>query len=331
MKTVRNHSAIRSAILTVFLSAVCTNAATPTAPSFAKVQRRYIATAYITVLSIPIFSRSGVGLGYASAEEQLTGSESSLSLRFLSGSLPERAHGLNRFGFIQETVQQNNAVMVSARYFGLMTASSEESIGDAKKALESKTGDTVPFVAAQAFINPVTARYSVRHMLLPSGYRQSNADQLLNQVQAEFASTKAGEPEKSLNLNGELISTFLCSVRRAIETGEPRFDNRLVYNGKTFRFHAEKHLDPKVGEELRKTGIVAAAARVTALAGTIHNEKTNEVTSFRLWFEQGSANFLPLRFDFKPKSYLRLVFDADPHAPAEPLGTESLSLSRFPK
>jgi hypothetical protein len=327
----RNHLAARLAIVITFLSAICGNAATPTGPSLQKVQRRYIATAYITVLSIPIFSRTGVGLGYASAEEQLTGSESSLSLRFLSGSLPERAHGLNRFGFIQETVQQKDAVMVSARYFGLMTASGEESISDAKKALEAKTGDTVPFVAAQAFINPSTARYSVRHMLLPAGYRESNADQLLNQVEAEFALAKTGEPEKSLNLNGELISTFLCSVRRAIETGDSKFDNRLVYNGKTFRFHAEKHLDPKVGEELRKSSIVATSDRVTALAGTIRNEKTNEATNFRLWYEQGSPNFLPLRFDFKPKSYLRLVFDADPHAPAERTGSASLSLNRGPK
>jgi hypothetical protein len=45
---------------------------------------------------------------------------------------------------------------------------------------------------------------------------------------------------------------------------------------------------------------------------TIHNEKTNESSSFRLWFEADSPNFLPLRFEFKPKSYLRLVFDAEP-------------------
>ena len=42
------------------------------------------------------------------------------------------------------------------------------------------------------------------------------------------------------------------------------------------------------------------------------NEKTHESTPFRLWFESGSPNFLPLRFEYKPKGYLKLVFDAEP-------------------
>jgi hypothetical protein len=57
------------------------------------------------------------------------------------------------------------------------------------------------------------------------------------------------------------------------------------------------------------------------LSGALRNEKTNEVTNFRLWFEQGSANFLPLRFEFKPKSYLRLVFDMEPAAALEDAAT----------
>ncbi len=315
------------ALLSAVLSGACLNAAA----GLQKVERKYVATAYITVLSIPIFSRSGVGVGYASAEEKLVDGERLLSLRFLSGSRPERARGLNRFGFIQENVQQKEGLMLSARYFGLMTANGEESIGEAKKALETEPVRMVPFVAAQAFISPTTARYSVRHLLLPSGYQESNADQLLSQVRAEFASDKPGEPEKSLNLNGEPISTFLCSVRRAIETGQQKFDNRLVYNGKTFRFHAEKHPDAKVGEELRKSGITTSPSKVMALAGTIRNEKTNEATTFRLWYESGSANFLPLRFEFKPKSYLRLVFDTDPHAPEEFSSSGTLSLNEGSK
>jgi hypothetical protein len=55
------------------------------------------------------------------------------------------------------------------------------------------------------------------------------------------------------------------------------------------------------------------------LSGVLRNEKTHEASSFRLWFEQGSANFLPLRFEFKPKSYLRLVFDEEPLVQAQAL------------
>ena len=35
-------------------------------------------------------------------------------------------------------------------------------------------------------------------------------------------------------------------------------------------------------------------------------------TTFRLWFDRTSPNSLPLRIEFQPKSYLRLVFGAVP-------------------
>ncbi len=275
-------------------------------------QRRYKATAYITFLSVTIFSRSGVGFGFAGTDEHSRGEQQSFSLRFLSGSTPERAHGLNRFGFIQENVEQTNRATVSADYFGLMTANGEESLSDAKAALDSKAGDRTPFVAARALISQEKTSYSVRHLLLPSSYRGSNADQLLQQVQAEFATPAPGQKEQTELLNGQAAETFLNSVRQAIEAEGDHYQSRIVFNGKTFQFSAAKRPDARTGSELRKVGLTASAPGIMLLSGALRNEKTNEVSNFRLWFEQGSANFLPLRFEFKPKSYLKLVFDVEP-------------------
>src|ERR1700733_6672931 len=80
-------------------------------------ERHYKATAYVTLLSITIFSRSGVGFGFAGTNMQEQGAQQKFSLRFLSGSTPERAHGLNRFGFIQENVEECNRTTVTADYF----------------------------------------------------------------------------------------------------------------------------------------------------------------------------------------------------------------------
>jgi len=287
--------------------------------SHSSFQRHYTATAYITLLSITIFSRSAVGFGYAGIEERTDGARQSLSLRFLSGSSPERAHGLNRFGFIQENVEQKNRIMVAADYFGLMTANAEDSFRDAKAALNSTTGAQVAFVAARAVINQQKTSYSVRHMLLPSSYRGSNADQLLEQVQAEFAAPLVGQSEKTETLNGSATSTFLSSLRQAILAAGDAYQSRIVFNGKIFQFHASLHPDAKTGVELQRAGLTASPDAITQLSGVLRNEKTNEISTFRLWFEQGSPNFLPLRFEFKPKSYLRLVFDEDPSAPAQTL------------
>jgi hypothetical protein len=274
-------------------------------------ERHYKATAYVTLLSITIFSRSGVGFGFAGTNMQENGAQQKFSLRFLSGSTPERAHGLNRFGFIQEHVEELNRATVTADYFGLMTANGEESLSDAKAALETKGGQNVPFVAARAVIDQQKTDYSVRHMLLPSSFRGSNADELLQRVQAEFALAAPGQVDKTEQLNGQSTGTFLNSLRQAIVTDADSYDSRIVFNGKTFRFRALKRNDTKAGAEFQKGGLTESAQNVMMLNGSLRNEKTNETTTFRLWFEKGSANFLPLRFEFKPKSYLRLVFDGE--------------------
>jgi hypothetical protein len=295
------------------------NTPSPEIQSHASFQRHYKATAYITLLAIPIFSRSGVGFGFAGADEHTRGARQQLSLRFLSGSTPERAHGLNRFGFIQENVEQRNRMMVAADYFGLMTASAEESFNDAKAALNATNSPQVPFVAARAAINQQKTIYSVRHLLLPSSYRGSNADQLLEQVQAEFAAPRLGQAEKSETHEGAAPGTFLNSLRQAILSAGATYENRIVFNGKTFQFYASKRPDAKTGGELHRVGLTTSPDAIMRLSGVLRNEKTNEVSGFRLWFEQGSANFLPLRFEFRPKPYLRLVFDEEPPTPAQTL------------
>jgi hypothetical protein len=288
-------------------------------------QRHYKATAYITLLSITIFSRAGVGFGFASIDERTQGARQPISLRFLSGSTPERARGLNRFGFIQENVEQENSATVAANYFALMTANGEESLSEAKAELDSTSDGQVAFVAARAAISRQKTCYSVRHLLLPSSYRGSNADQLLEQVQAEFAAPPAGQAEKTETLDGAPTGTFLNSLRQAILTAGDSYQSRIVFNGKTFQFKAAKRPDGKTGAELRRAGLTASPEAIVQLSGILRNEKTNEVTTFRLWFEQGLANFLPLRFEFKAKSYLRLVFDEEPPPPAQ-----TLTLNREP-
>jgi hypothetical protein len=302
-----------------------TDSTAPPAEVQRSFQRRYQATAYITFLSVPIFSRSGVGFGFAGTDEHSGGEQQKLSLRFLSGSTPERAHGLNRFGFIQENVEQKDRTTISADYFGLMTASGEESLNDAKAALNSRTGGEVAFVAARAFVSREKTSYSVRNMLLPSSYRGSNADQLLKQVQAEFAPPQPNQIEKTESLNGQPTGTFLNCLRQAILAENQTYQSRIVFNGKTFQFQAVKRRDPRTGEELRKLGLTSSPHAIVQLIGTLRNEKTSETTNFRLWFEQGSPNFLPLRFEFKAKAYLRLVFDQEP-----PLPAQQLSLNRDP-
>ena len=47
---------------------------------------------------------------------------------------------------------------------------------------------------------------------------------------------------------------------------------------------------------------------LTKLKGEILDEAPNKTSSFSVWFE--ADNPLPRRFEFQPKAYLRLIFDA---------------------
>jgi len=258
--------------------------------------RSYQATAYISLLSVTIFSRSNVGFGYARADEEVFPQRRNISLEFLSGSIPERAHGLNRFGFIQENIKERDRVCAEADYFGLMTASGEESFSQAKAALDAKS-KTTAFVAAQATINPETARYSIRHLNLSSSYRGANADQLLGQVHDSFDHAEKGQQEHTQALHGDALGTFLYSVREAMLADSDKLQTRFIYNGKTFTMHSEKRKDMKVGQELQTAGLIDTPSSTVMLTGAIRNEKTSEVTNFRLWFDSASPDPLPLRFE----------------------------------
>jgi hypothetical protein len=85
----------------------------------------------------------------------------------------------------------------------------------------------------------------------------------------------------------------------------------FVYNGKMHVLRTEKHRDAKVEAEMQRRGLAAPGAYVLRLNGAIENEGTHEHTAFTVWYQEG-CTILPLRFEFKPKSYLKLVFDTQP-------------------
>ncbi|HEX4231127.1 MAG TPA: hypothetical protein VHZ07_20790 [Bryobacteraceae bacterium] len=271
--------------------------------------RYYRATAYINILSITIFSRSDVGGGYASVEDTGQNGVEQVVMKFVSGSTPERAHGLNRLGLIQEVVRSHQGEKPESEYFGFMTASNEESFAQAKAALQSQGKGEASYVAAEGSSRGNDVRYAVKYMLKPSSYRWSNAGEFTRDVQADFF---GGDPLHYRETHGDSAATFLYSVREAIMGDAVQSESRFMHNGKFFRMQTVKAQDKRIGGEFVKAGLTANAGGIVRLNGTIRNEKSGEETSFRLWFDKQSSNELPLRFEFRPKSYLKLQFDADP-------------------
>ena len=102
--------------------------------------RHYRADAAVMFLGMTILRRENVGGGSIQLEEANSEKSRRKGIIFRAGSLPERARGLNRLGYIQEVCIEENALLREAAYFGFMTSSPEESFADAKNALEKQSG-----------------------------------------------------------------------------------------------------------------------------------------------------------------------------------------------
>ena len=302
------------------------------------VQRSYRADANIVLFGLTIFSRSDVGGGFARLTEGQSGARGNVRLLFVSGSRPDRAHGLNRMGYIEESVSEVNARPAHSEYLGFMTSSGEESLADAKKALHGPAGGNVQFVASRGEIDGASAHHTVHRLLLPASSRWTDAQHLLGLVSEDL--DHPGNDAKAADLHrGDEPGTFLYTVLSMVRSPARTTDGSFLHNGKLFHLHAVKRADEKAGQSFVEERLIVSSRDVEELSGLIRNAKTGTETTFRVWFDRTSPNALPLRFEFQPKSYLRLVFEAvsaaDPDVmkafaePARPSGGAPISRAAF--
>jgi hypothetical protein len=278
--------------------------------------RIYNANANVSIMAITLFSRSGVGGGFASLDETGKGDDRQIRLRFLSGSTPERAHGLNRLGFIEERIEEKKAAPVAIDYFGFITANKEGSAAQGRSALNASRKETVLYTAAEGSSRGQEVEYNVHDLFLPTRYRWGDAAELLQQTAATFTPATQTRRMTVRSPDGEAVQTFLYVVVRAIRSSSNAAQARFLYNGKLYNLRWEKIADERTGLDFAQSGLVASAETVVRFKGAMQREGSLDETLFRLWFDRASANPLPLRFEFWPRPYLKLVFDAQRPSPS---------------
>ncbi|HME06587.1 MAG TPA: hypothetical protein VKG25_06035 [Bryobacteraceae bacterium] len=289
--------------------------------------RAYRADAVITLFSMPVFSRAGVGGGIATFGEGLDGGRRIVSMSFAGGSFPEHAHKINRLGYIQEVVLENREVVLEnqelvlendnepqeAAYFGFMTASPEESVAEARKALAS-SGASIPYAAVEGVTSRGQHRNSKTKIFLPSSYTFAEWRTLRDRIRAAFYASDPSTTEIAAPPR-----TLLYSVAQAIRRPAGRFETPYVYNGKQYHLKLEKTPDSGAGTAFVNKGLAASAAGVYLLRGSVKGLLSGRVTNFRLWIDDDSGTVLPLRIELQPRSFLRLAFEFDPALSKGPL------------
>ncbi len=132
-------------------------------------ERRYRADAQVLLLGLPLLRREGVGGGSVRWREFQGGGATRL-LEFSGFSTADRAAGLNRLGFIREMARISENEVSECIYFGLMTASPEESADEARKALRSSAKD-LAYTAIEGRISAGDSASATAHFTAPAAIR----------------------------------------------------------------------------------------------------------------------------------------------------------------
>jgi hypothetical protein len=253
--------------------------------SRARTAATYRVDATILLLGIPVFSRSGVGGGYAAIEEF----DSVRSLQFAAGSDPARARGLNRLGFIHEL-----RGVGGSRYFGFMTSSGEESFAEARRALEGPGSPEAQYTAISGEISGGTARSRVCRFAFPAHMSWADWDRLLPAACEAFHKSAAEMPQRTRACPARVGESFLAALYRVLEAGPGRAEIPFVYGARDLLLRTVVAHDAKIGL-FRVEGKTLEGART--------------LSNFCLWYD--SASKIPLRIELQPRSFLRLTLHAD--------------------
>lgn len=256
--------------------------------------RHYRADCQVSFLGVTVFSRTHVGSANIDVREGAAANHArTIGLTFQAGSLPDRARGLNRLGFIEEFVVEQKDGAIESAYFGFMTSSTEKNMEQAHAALGPGGTEEVPYTAVEGAATQTKSQYELYQMTFPSDWNYSRCTEIVGEVRQTLAK-KALKPARAESAaKGLPPRTFLYVVREAMRSKQSQIRSAFLYNGTGFRLDVEKAHDSKKG--------------LMRLNGAIVNAKTGSKVPFRLWFEEGGH--LPLRFEYRPRPYLNLVFE----------------------
>ena len=264
-------------------------------------QRRYRADAQIYLFGFPILRRKGVGEGLAVVSSGTNGS--TRLLEFTGWSIPGRAAGLNRFGFLREVSQAEG----ECNYFGLMTSSPEESAEQARKALHSNAAEMV-YSAIQGRITPAGFLSVGTRFSAPAALTAGRKEELIDRARKALlaAPQKIGQAASRADCH----RPFLHAIERLLARPDRR-EIEYVYSDRQYRLRIERASDPRATEQFRGLRLLPPGGEADRISGRIHGMNGGKASDFRLWVDSRAADPLPLRIEYQPRSFLRLVFEGE--------------------
>jgi hypothetical protein len=267
-------------------------------------ERRYRADAQVLLFGLTLLRREDVGGGSVLWREYEGGGAARL-LEFNGYSTPARAAGLNRLGFIREMARISGSEMPECSYFGLITASPEESAEEARKSLHSGAKEQA-YTAIEARLAPGETETAIAHFMAPAALSGANREDLVERARRALAAVAETRTAGSTSETGH---SFLQELAGLVMRPDGK-EGRYIYAGRPYRLHLTRSVDGKATAYFRERRLIAGSAVVVRFDGRLRREAGGKETEFRLWIPSGAERPLPLRIEYQAKSYLRLVFEA---------------------
>ncbi len=266
----------------------------------------YRVDAVIVLFSRPIFTRADVGEGVLYCHEEGSTEERRLRFAFAAGSRPERARGLNRFGYFSESIRAAAGGKPEAQYFGFMTRADEKNLKEAERALHAGGGG-VPVVTISGELRGGSHLSRLANLDLEAGAGWSVWPQCLaasTRAFEELAPAPAAPPRKST------AETFLLTLSRLLESAEPRGETAFLYGRNPRHLVWRRSADPKASREFASRSLIEPGRTVMRFDAETVDESTNSRSRFAIWHDPQARPSLPLRIELQPRSFLRLRLEA---------------------
>jgi len=276
------------------------------------VLRNYRVDVVVALLGVPIFSRKGVGSAFAAIREASAADQRIVALQFAGGANPERTHGFRYDGSMDEAAFESSSARQVA-YFGFVTSASDENFERARQRIMSKSKAPRSFIAAEGVHSAGSAHCEKSRVSIQD--QSAKLGELSHEIRDGFAESDRMVTE--LPTPGlSAASTFLNSVLEALRSGQTHSQRSYIHNAKQYRIEWERAPDPHVGTALSATQLTLHPDAVTRFTARTSALSARQSSTFRLWLDNESD--LPLRIEFQPRSYLRLMLEYEPST-AQPI------------
>jgi hypothetical protein len=291
----------------------------------ARVQYRADAQVLLPLLvtSLRIASRTGVGTASAEVRDlDLPSGARVLAYEFYAASIPEKARGLDRLGFFREAVIDADAGTRRTSYFGAMSVSKEQTLDEAKRAIEQNPG-----LAAYDVIDGLVTREAAtsRSFSITLKGRAPSPAAFFERVYGGIdpARSKPKPPLKAPSGQSLDGYSFLAAFQTLLQTAASS-PEKVRGLSRTFVFGGEQRTveirdvdtDASRGRDWAARGLVTRPEAVRRLECRI-TAPTWKV-DFSTWAELSPAPagatapfVVPLRVEYLARAFLRLVFERE--------------------